>query len=47
MWASLRYDPVSNCAVAQCILKRLNNNAINFIVDLDGELKYKENDMFR
>lgn len=46
MSAVLRFDPNSNCAIVQCLLKRITNDAINFIVDLDGNVKYKETLVF-
>lgn len=39
--AVIRYDPVSNCASIQCLIKTVTNDAINFIVDMECNLKYK------
>lgn len=47
MTSGLRFDHINNCAVVQCILKKVTNTTISFIMNLEGQLVYKENQMFK
>lgn len=44
---ALRFDPISNGANIECILKKVNDLTITFITDLNGNLIYYETELFK
>lgn len=39
--SELRYDPITNKPTVQCMLKKITNDAVHFIMNLDGKLLYR------
>lgn len=38
---ALRFDPITNSAMIECVLKKANSSTITFIMDLNGHLVYR------
>lgn len=45
--SALRFNPIDNSAIIECILRKVNNSAITFIMDLNGHLVYRETEVFK
>ena len=45
--SALRFDPVNNVTCIQSLLRRNSDDSIKFVIDLDGQLVYKETDSFQ